>query len=369
MIQIPVARPDLRGNELKYVTECIQTGWISSTGRFVDEFERGFANFTGTEFGVSTSNGTTALHLALVALGIGPGDEVIVPSLTFAASINSILYTGAQPVLVDVEKDSWCLDPAGVSAAITNKTKAVMVVHLYGQVANMDPIIQICRSSNLKIIEDCAEALGAAHHGKKVGAVGDVGCFSFFGNKVLSTGEGGMCTTSDPDLMKRMRKLRDHGMDRSAIYYFHDVVGFNYRMTNLQAAVGLAQLERVAEFISDRNRVSAYYESRLADNPWFEIQKDFPERLRVCWLTSMTLKENAPVGRDDLIAALSKIGIGSRPFFYPMHRMEIYRDAVRYTYSASEYLGAYGFSLPTYVGITNQEMDIVIGSLKSIVGN
>ena len=238
-IHISLAQPQLSGNEYKYLMDAFLSTWISSIGSYISRFEETFSNYCGVKYGIATSNGTTALHLALSALDIGSGDEVIVPDITFAATINAVLYTGAVPVIVDVEEDSWCIDPDEIEKAITPKTKAIIPVHIYGQPCNMDAICAIARKNNLYIIEDCAEAHGAEWKNGKVGSFGIISCFSFFGNKVITTGEGGMCITDSIELNEKMRILRDHGMSRKKKYY-HEVIGFNYRMTNLQAAIGLS---------------------------------------------------------------------------------------------------------------------------------
>ena len=250
-VHFPVAIPNLNGNEFKYLTDAFLSTWISSSGKYIDKFESEFSSYSDCTYGVTVSNGTVALHLALVALGISEGDEVIIPDLTFAATINAVLHANATPVIVDIGKDSWCISPDEIKKAITSKTKAIIPVHLYGQPCDMGAIMKIAKKYNLKVIEDCAEAHGAMYGDKKVGSFGDIGCFSFYGNKVITTGEGGMCTTNNSELNNKMRILRDHGMSATKRYW-HDIVGYNYRMTNLQAAIGLAQLERIEDIHKNR---------------------------------------------------------------------------------------------------------------------
>jgi len=233
-IHVPLISPDLTGNELEYIMEAFLSTWISSSGEYIKKFEKMFADFSECEHGVAVSNGTVALHLALMALGLKKGDEVIVPDLTFAATINAVLHAQATPVIVDIERDSWCIDPKEIEKAITARTKAIIPVHLYGQPCDMDAIMAIANKSHLFVLEDCAEAHGARFDGKKVGSFGDVGCFSFFGNKIMTTGEGGMCVTNSKQLDEKMRILRDHGMSKTKKYW-HEVIGYNYRITNLQA--------------------------------------------------------------------------------------------------------------------------------------
>ena len=243
---IPIYKPDLGGNEKKYVNECIDTSWISSRGRFVQEFERRFSERIKVAHATAVSNGTVALHLALEALGIQDGDEVIVPTLTYIASVNAISYTGATPVFCDSDALSWQMDPEDIRRRITPKTRAIMVVHLYGQACDMDAIMRIAKEHNLFVIEDCAEAFGTLYKGQHVGAFGDIATFSFFGNKTITTGEGGMVVSNDKALLERARHLKGQGLAAHREYW-HDVIGFNYRMTNIQAAIGLAQLERARE--------------------------------------------------------------------------------------------------------------------------
>jgi len=341
-IKIPVASPDLSGNELKYLIDAFLSSWISSKGEYVREFEERFSNYCGCKYGVSTSNGTTALHLALTSLGIKKGDEVIIPDLTFAATANAVIYTGATPVIVDIEKDSWCIDPKKIYGALSNRTKAIIPVHLYGQPANMKKILEISRKFNLFVIEDCAEALGAEFNSKKVGCFGDIGCFSLFGNKIITTGEGGICVTNSKRLYKKMRLLRDHGMDIHNKYK-HTVVGFNYRMTNLQAAIGLAQLERVEEIIKKRREIEDTYRNYLKDIDFIEFQKDIPKRGKVTWLVSILINNNK---RKEILKKLIEENIEVRPFFYPLSSMRIYRKFGK-SNPVSKNISRKGMNLPT----------------------
>ena len=278
-VYFPVAIPNLNGNEFKYLTDAFMSTWISSSGEYIGRFENEFSSYSDCTHGVACSNGTVAIHLALIALGIGEGDEVIVPDLTFAATINTVLHANATPVIVDVEENSWCIDPKEIEKAITPKTKAIIPVHIYGQACEMDAIMKIAKKYNLKVIEDCAEAHGAMFGGKKVGSFGDIGCFSFYGNKVITTGEGGMCVTNSPELDEKMRVLRDHGMSKTKRYW-HDVIGYNYRMTNLQAAIGLAQLERIEEIHKNRKMYEENYKEIL-DSKNFTFQQDIENRTRI----------------------------------------------------------------------------------------
>jgi perosamine synthetase len=360
----PVASPFVQGNELNYIAECLETNWVSSQGRFVKEFEAKFPCYCGAEFGVAVSSGTTALHLALEALGLGSGDEIILPDLTFAATINAVLHSRATPVIVDVEEDSWCIDPLCIKMAITPKTKAILPVHLYGQPANMNEILKIAEEYNLFVIEDCAEAMGAVVGGKRVGSHGDIGCFSFFGNKIVTTGEGGMCITSNYETYQRMICLRDHGMSRQRKYW-HETVGYNYRMTNIQAAIGVAQLEQIDRIQQRRRNIASSYSQNLKDCPFLIDQPQLIGRGAVTWLVSYLLSDD--INRDTLITEAGKSGIDIRPFFYPLSDMPPYRlFAKRYTPIAHD-LSARGINLPTSLCLSDDDFDKIAMLLLEII--
>jgi len=246
---IPVANPVLNGNEKKYVLDCLESTWISSSGKYVKRFEEGFANYCCVKHALSCCNGTVALHLALLALGVGPEDEVIVPTLTFVATTNAVSYCGARPVFIDVDQETWNIDPALIEEKITTRTKGIIAVHLYGHPVDMDPIISIAFNHNLFVIEDAAEAHGAKYKGRMIGSISDIATFSFYGNKIITTGEGGMVVTSDDTLANKINQLKESGMDPDKRYWF-PTIGYNYRMTNVAAAIGLAQLEKIDEHIS-----------------------------------------------------------------------------------------------------------------------
>ena len=259
---IPVSEPDIGEKEIEYVDDAVRSGWVSSHGEYISKFEKRFKSYIGTEYGLTTSNGTTALHLALSAIGIKEGDEVIVPDLTFISPVNAVLYNRAVPVLCDIDRDSWCIDTEKLERLITKKTKAIIVVHLYGNSADMDRIMEIKEKYNLYVIEDTAESLGTEYKKQKLGSFGDVGCFSFYGNKTMTTGEGGFCTTNNDEIYQMMAILRDHGMTPENRYW-HEYIGYNYRMTNLQAALGVAQLERLDYFINRKGEIAAKYKKYL----------------------------------------------------------------------------------------------------------
>lgn len=338
-----LAQPQLNGNEYNYLMDAFLSTWISSTGKYVTQFEENFSKYCGVRYGVATSNGTTALHLALAALGIGEGDEVIVPDITFAATINAVIYTGATPVIVDIEEDSWCIDPNEIEKAITPNTKAIIPVHIYGQPCDMGRICNIAREHDLYIVEDCAEAHGAKWEDRKVGSFGIISCFSFFGNKVITTGEGGMCITDRKDLNEKMRMLRDHGMSKERKYY-HEVIGFNYRITNLQAAIGLAQLEHIDEILEWRESLEDEYRKVFAEVPGVRMQgNDFKDRKKIAWLVSVLVDENK---RDRVLQKLKENNIDARAFFIPLSEMKIYTGYAK-NCVVSKRISKMGLNLPT----------------------
>lgn len=363
---LPIAEPDLGGKELFNLVNAYLSTWISSTGEYVEDFEDNFAQYCGMEYGVTVSNGTCALHLALAALGIGPGDEVIVPDITFASTANAVLYTGARPVLVDIEKDSWCLDADEMQKAITPRTKAVIPVHIYGQPCCMDRILEIANKRHLFVVEDCAEAHGAKYSGKQVGSFGIINCFSFYGNKVITTGEGGICVTDDKRLDAKMRMLRDHGMNKQFRYY-HDAVGFNYRITNLQAAVGLAQLESIGKKLAWREKLEDRYIQLAQDIPGISFQeKSLPKRQKVAWLVTAYVKE--PAQRESVMRAMKEADIDARPFFIPLSEMGIYRQ-YKFSDHNSKYISRRGFNLPTLHKMEDCDIKRVLSAVKKGLEN
>ncbi len=344
---VPLVAPALSGNELKYVNECITSGWVSSQGSFVGRFEAAVRDYVGSRFSLSTANGTLALQLAIQGLGIGPGDEVIVPDFTFGASANAVLQCGASPVFADVDPHTWTLDPAAVEGLISDRTRAIMPVHIYGHPCDMDPLIEIARQRQLKVIEDCAEAVGAEYKGRRVGSIGDVGCFSFFANKIITTGEGGMVTTSDADLHERMMILRDHGA-RPERRYWHVEPGTNARMTNMQAALGVAQMERVNEFLAARDTLADRYTAELRDAAGIVPHLAAPWARKVCWLFTVRVEPHLfGKDRDTLIHQLNEKGIETRPVFSPLHEQPAFQRGRTGACPESERLARQGMSLPT----------------------
>lgn len=365
--RLPVMQPALGGNELKYVSDCIATNWISSQGEYVTRFQDVFADYLGEVSALCTSSGTTALHLAIAALGIGPGDEVIVPDLTFGASVNAVIHAGATPVFADVDRETWTLDPESVRHCITPNTRALMPVHLYGHPCDMDPLLEIARAHGLFVIEDCAEALGAEYKGRKVGTMGDVGCFSFFANKVITTGEGGMVVTRQPALLEQMTILRDHGMEKGRRYW-HLYPGFNYRMTNIQAAIGLAQIERIEHFLISRRAVIQRYAHHLGDIPGITLPPEAPWAVNIHWLYSVLIDEELlGIDRNRLREVLETHGIETRPFFYPMHVQPAFAAYRNGHFPVTDWLSARGLNLPTSNDISLADVDRVCGVIRTLV--
>ena len=363
----PVAEPQFGGAELKYVSECVLTGWVSSAGKFVKKFEDLFAAFCGTKFAVTTTSGTTALHLSMLALGIGTGDEVIVPSLTFISTANAVTFTGAKPVFVDSEPYTWNIDPAGIEKAITSKTKAIIPVHLYGHPADMDPILEIANKYSLAVVEDAAEAHGALYKGKKVGSLGVMGVFSFFGNKIITTGEGGMIVTDKKELAEKVRILRDHGMDTRQRYW-HPVLGYNYRLTNIQAALGVAQMERIDQIIMKKIKLAEFYREELGCIKGIILPPEADWAKNVYWLFSVLINEDQLCfTRDQIMEELKQKGIETRPFFPPVHNQPVYATCQKLP--IAENLSLRGLSLPSFPNLSIDNIKNIAGYIKDFVGS
>lgn len=354
--KFPVLEPDIGEQEISNVIECVTSGWISSQGSFIEEFERVFSDYLGGGHAIAVANGTVALQLGLTSLGIGRGDEVIVPNFTFGASINAIIHAGATPVLADVDYATWTLDLVELSKLITPQTKAIMPVHLYGQPARMDEIKAIALEKGLFVIEDCAEALGARYKDRRIGLDGDCTCFSFFANKTITTGEGGMVVFKDVKLAERARILRDHGMSPQKRYW-HDYPGFNFRMTNMQAAIGVAQMDRIEDFLTRRKLVFQTYDAQLQGRNNISLLPKNSWSENSYWLYTIILKGYKNDARDQLIAQLGYRGIDARPGFYPMHLMDPYHEFATGKYPVSSYLSANSISLPSSPGLSNEEVN------------
>lgn len=361
---IPIAAPDIGERERAYVADAVASGWLSSRGPYVARFEETFASFCGARHGVATSSGTTALHLALVALGLGPGDEVILPAFTMIGTANPVRYVGATPVIVDVRPDTWTIDPAAVKAAITPRTKAVIVTHVYGHPADVDSVRHVARG--IPIVADAAEAHGAEWCRRRAGAICDVAAFSFYANKILTTGEGGMVVTSRDDIAERCRSLRDHAFGGDDARYQHPEVGFSYRMSNLQAAVGLAQAERAVELVNKSRLVGFRYRESLRELADLEVQAEVEAARHAYWVFGVVLKESAPLSRDELAVALRDRGVETRDFFHPIHLQPAFtHDARALPCPVSERLGARGLYLPSGPGRTVDAVDAVVAAVKA----
>lgn len=361
--RISVCEPALDGNELAYITDAVRSGWISSSGDYLRRFEEGFAAFVGVGQGIGTTSGTTALHLALAALGVGPGDEVIIPDFTMIASAFAVCYCGAMPVFVDAEPETWNMDVTQIAAKITPRTKAIMAVHIYGHPTDMDPLLALARDRGVAVLEDAAEAHGATYKGRRCGSLGDLAAFSFYANKVITTGEGGMVVTDDPALAEECRALRNLSFPRTGgRVYLHERIGFNYRMSNLQGALGLAQLERIDGYVASRRAHAARYTERLAALPALQLPVERPWVTNSYWMYGVVVGADAPIGRDDLAARLAADGIETRPFFQPMHAQPA---LLRYgadgagAYPVADRLAARGLYLPSGSDLADEQIDRV----------
>lgn len=363
---IPISKPSITELEIRYVTDTVTSTWVSSLGPYIDRFEAEFAAFCGTKHAIAVSNGTVAIHLAAYALGIGPGDEVIMPNLSFIATANAILLTGATPVFVDIDPFHLCLDPVKTEAAITPRTKAIMPVHLYGHPADMIAINALAAKHDLLVIEDAAEAHGAAINGQKVGSLGTCATFSFYGNKNLTTGEGGMITTQDDKLAEHLRYLRDHAMSKDKRYW-HTEMGFNYRMTNIQAALGCAQLERIDILMSGRKRVFDTYQKHLAQEPRILLNRTADWATHAYWLVCAEIEGISEEGRDRLMQELRKRNIDSRPYFYPMSDMPYMTSQVHTPVTHEIYKT--GINLPSYIDLTEEDISYICHHLKEIISD
>jgi perosamine synthetase len=360
-IKIPLAPPLFIGNEEKYVVESVRSTWVRS-GKFLDEFEKKFAKFCDVSYSTATSNGTTALHLLLMGLGIGKGDEVIVPDLSYVATANAVSYTLAKPVFVDVDREIWGISPDKIGQKITKNTKAIIVVHLFGHPVDMDSINKIARKYRLAVLEDVCQAHGATYKGKKVGSLSKGACFSFSGPKIITTGEGGMVVSNDKKIIERIVKINTDFMSKKR-KYMHTDIGYNYRLTNLQAALGLAQLEHVDEFISRKIRNAALYSKFLEKEALLQLPPKKVWAKNVYWLYSIVLKKSGL--RDKLMLHLRGQGVDTRPFFFPLHRLPMYKEKGKYP--NSDYLAENGLSLPSGAGIKASEIKFVCDNISKFL--
>jgi perosamine synthetase len=359
---IPVSEPELGPLERSYLIDAFDSGWISSRGEYIERSEQLLARVAGAPHAAVCSNGTTALHLALLGIGISPGDEVIIPSLTYIATLNAVYYVGAIPVIVDVLEETWCIDPAAVESAITERTKAILAVDLYGQPADYTALSSIARRHNLLLIADAAESLGGSLHGVTTGALADVSVFSFFGNKVITSGEGGAVTTASPEIDARVRQLRNQG-NHLTQRYFHDVIGYNYRMTNLSAAILTAQLERVDDLVGARRRVVDAYTRRLNGFDSFRLQAVADGAVPTPWMLSVRLRGLTSTRRDEVIRLLGEDGVESRPVFPLVQSMPFVPVEHRRSTPIAERISQEGISLPTFPGLSDSSVETIVDAL------
>ena len=363
---IPILSPSLNGNELNYLNDCITTNWISSKGKYVSKFENIFEVLHPNYYALAVSNGTTALHLALVALGIKEGDEVIIPDSTFAATINAVLYCNATPVICEINNETWCIDENEIKSLITSKTKAIIPVHLYGLPANMKEIMKIANNSNLFVLEDCAEAIGSKIDDKRVGTFGDCSTFSFYGNKTITTGEGGMVLFKNKKHFELGKLLRDHGMSNNKRYW-HEIVGFNYRMTNLQAAVGVAQMERFEEIINKKREIFNFYNINLLNLKGISKMPFNSNNLyNSSWLYTLIL--DSSINRDKLIHKLNQLGIELRPSFCSLSEMPPYKNFRKSLNLKNSYLlSKNGVSLPSSIMLNKIQLKFIVKSFADVL--
>lgn len=356
-----MSEPVLKGNEKKYVNEALDEGWISSKGKFIERFENEFSKYIGTKHGVAVNNGTSALHLALMALDIKAKDEVILPSLTSIACPNAITYVGAKPVFCDIDENTWCISPDLIEQKITKKTKAIMPVHLYGYPCDMNAIKEIADENDLFIVEDAAEAHGAEYNGKKVGSLSDISCFSFYGNKIITTGEGGMCLTDNKDLDYKMKVLRNQGTEKFKHEYYYKKMGNNFRMTNLQAAIGCAQLEQIDKFLKRREEISEIYSQELEE---FIIERKDSYRVKeVCWYYSALFSKTS-LNREKIIRLLKNKNIETRRFFYPLHKLPQFNCS--YNLPKADSISESGLNLPTNLKHSNEDIYKITREIRKL---
>ena len=367
---VPVNQPLLDGNEEKYLAECIRTGWISSEGPFVARLESGFAARVGRKQGVAVCNGSAALDIAIAALGIGPGDEVILPTFTIISCAASVIRAGATPVAVDCDPITWNMHASSIADAVTPRTKAIMAVHIYGLPVDLDPVLALARRFGLKIIEDAAQMHGQTYKGKPCGSFGDISTFSFYPNKLVTTGEGGMLLTDDPRLAERCRSLRNLCFQPGR-RFVHEEIGWNCRMSNLQAAVGVAQLERLDEFVARKRKIGAYYNRALAGIPGITLplaQTHYAEN--VYWVYGVVLHDSVSFDAQFAMSRLAELGVGTRPFFWPMHEQPVFGRMGLFAgnrHPHAERLARRGFYLPSGLALTEDQMDHAAAGLRKLL--
>lgn len=360
---ILTAGPSITQKEIDYVTDAITNGHGAHWGDYIKRFETAFAEYIGVKHAMTTSSCTGAMHLALVALGIGPGDEVIVPDTTWIATASVVRYVGATPVFADIDPESWCISPDSITRRITPNTRVIIPVHLYGQPADMSAILEIAYKYNLYVLEDAAPSVGATYAGRHTGAFGDVAAFSFQGAKIVSTGEGGMLVTDNTDLFNRVKHFAEHG--RSGNGFEISDIGYKYKMSNLQAAWGLAQIERVEELVAKRRQIYRWYAQWLGEVPGIQLNKP-PNDIEqpIFWMTSVVIKRD-DISRDEVMAKLKECEIDTRPIFPPMSSFGMFDTADN---PVAQHIGARGINLPSFHDITEDQVSYICGCLEGIMG-
>jgi perosamine synthetase len=375
---IPVNEPLIGAREIEYVSECLRTGWISSAGRFIEEFERKWAAYCGMKYGIAVSNGTTALQVAARCLGLQPGDEVIMPTFTIISCALAVVECGAVPVLVDSDPRTWCMDVSQVEAKITHRTKAIMPVHIYGHPVDMEPLLTLAEKYHLAILEDAAEAHGAEYlsgrHGpnpvwKRCGGMSDISCFSFYANKLITTGEGGMVLTNRADLAVKARSLRNLCF-RPERRFYHTELGYNFRLTNLQAALGLAQLERFEQIVAKKRWMGQAYSERLKDIPTIQLPVEEPWARQVYWMYGLVLDESTGIDALELAHRLKAKSVETRPFFLGMHEQPVFLERSLFQgerYPVAELIARQGLYLPSGLALTQEHMDQVCDEINEVL--
>jgi len=365
---IPVCEPVIGKKEIEYVNDCLNTGWVSSSGKYLEEFEKKWAEYCGVKYGISVSNGTTALEVACGCINLNKEDEVIIPSFTIISCALAVIYNHAEPVLIDSDSEIFTLDVNQIEERINSKTKAIMVVHIYGHPCDMDPVLKIAKKYNLTIIEDAAEAHGAEYKGKKCGSLGDISCFSFYANKIITTGEGGMVLTNDAGYAEKARALRNLCFKKER-RFFHEELGNNFRLTNLQAAIGLGQLERIGELVEKKRWIAATYNEKLKDVKGITIPVERSWAKNVYWMYGILIKDDIKMDAVKLAEELYKSGIETRPFFLGMHEQPVFHKMGLFEgekYPVSEKLARKGLYLPSGLSLTEKEIFYISVSLKKI---
>jgi perosamine synthetase len=367
---VPVNQPLLDGNEEKYLVECIRTGWISSEGPFVGRFEEQFAARVGRKHGVAVANGSVALDTAVAALGLGPGDEIILPTSTIISCAAAIVRAGAKPVLVDCDPRTWNMDVGQVEARITPRTRAIMAVHIFGLPVDMDPLLALARKHGLKVIEDAAEVIGQTYRGRPCGSFGELSTFSFYPNKHVTTGEGGMLVADDLALAARCRSLRNLCF-KPEQRFVHDELGWNFRLSNLQAALGVAQLERLDQSIATKRRMGARYTELLEGTPGIQLPvPSTPYADNIYWVYGLVLEDNVPFDAREAMARLARLGIGTRPFFWPMHEQPVFRRMGLFegeSHPAAERIARRGFYIPSGMALSDEQIARSAGAVREIL--